>query len=209
MTPRISLVALLFASAFASLAACAHAQDYRHDNRYSQDYRTPPPAYVAQPAPPGPPPMLYQDNARVTRVAPRIEQVSMPQEECHMDVERVAPPPQTAQGQNIGGAIIGGIAGGLLGNQVGGGNGRTAATAIGAVGGALVGQNVAGNMNGNQMPPGPTERQVRRCSVVNRLVERNAGYDITYVYNGRTFNTVMPSDPGTSLRVNVSVSPAY
>jgi uncharacterized protein YcfJ len=209
MTPRISLIALLLASAFSSLAVCAQAQDYRYDNRYSQDYRTPPPAYVAQPAPAGPPPMVFQDNARVTRVTPRIEQVSMPQEECHMEVERVAPPPQSAQGQNIGGAIIGGIAGGLLGNQVGGGNGRTAATAIGAVGGALVGQNVAGNMNGSQLPPGPIERQVRRCNVVNRTVERNAGYDISYVYNGRTFNTVMPGDPGTSLRVNVSVSPAY
>jgi uncharacterized protein YcfJ len=64
-------------------------------------------------------------------------------------------------------------------------------------------------MNGSQLPSGPIERQVRRCNVVNRTVERNAGYDISYVYNGRTFNTVMPSDPGTSLRLNVSVSPAY
>lgn len=209
MTPRFSLAALLLAIAVSGIAQSAHAQDYRYDNRYSQDYRTPPPAYVAPPAPVGPPPMVFQDNARVTRVTPRIEQVSMPQEECHMEVERMAPPPQTAQGQNIGGAIIGGIAGGLLGSQVGGGNGRNAATAIGAVGGALVGQNVAGNMNANQMPPGPIDRQVRRCSVVNRIVERNAGYDITYVYNGRTYNTVMATDPGTSLRVNVSVSPAY
>ena len=196
---------------FAALALCAMpalAQDYRYDNRYPQEYRSPPPAYLP-PALPGLPPAVFQDNARVVRVTPRIEQVSAPQEECYMDVERSAPPPQSAQGQNLGGAIIGGIAGGLLGNQVGGGNGRAAATAIGAVGGALVGQNVAGNMNGGPMPPGPIERQVRRCSVVNRVVERNAGYDVSYVYNGHTYSTVMASDPGTSLRVNVSVSPAY
>jgi uncharacterized protein YcfJ len=202
--PLPALFAALTLSALPALA-----QDYRYDNRYPQDYRSPPPAYLAPPAPPGPPPAVFQDNARVVRVTPRIEQVSAPQEECHMDVERVAPPPQGAQGQNLGGAIIGGIAGGLLGNQVGGGNGRAAATAIGAVGGALVGQNVAGAMNGSQMPPGPVERQVRRCSVVNRVVERNAGYDVSYIYNGHTYSTVMASDPGTSLRVNVSVSPAY
>lgn len=210
MTRRTSLAALLLAGASFAVVS-AQAQDYRYDNRYDNrynpDYRTPP-AYAAQPAPVSPPPVVYQDNARVTRVTPRIEQVSMPQEECYMDVERMAPP-QNAQGQNIGGAIIGGIAGGLLGNQVGGGNGRAAATAIGAVGGALVGQNVAGSMNNSQLPPGPIERQVRRCNVVNRVVERNAGYDVSYVYNGRTFNTVMSADPGTSLRVNVSVSPAY
>ena len=209
MPYRMPLPALLLA-ALALSAVPALAQDYRYDNRYDnrypQDFRSPPPAYAA---PPGPPPAVFQDSARVVRVTPRIEQVSAPQEECHMDVERVAPPPQGAQGQHLGGAIIGGIAGGLLGNQVGGGNGRAAATAIGAVGGALVGQNVAGSMNGSQMPPGPVERQVRRCSVVNRVVERNAGYDVSYVYNGHTYSTVMANDPGTSLRVNVSVSPAY
>ena len=126
-----------------------------------------------------------------------------------MEVERVAPVQANTQGRSLGGAIIGGIAGGILGNQVGGGNGRTAATAIGAVGGALVGDNVASNMNGNQVPPGPIERQVRRCNVVNRVVERNAGYDVSYSYNGRNYTTVMPNDPGTSLRVNVSVTPVY
>lgn len=67
---------------------------------------------------------------------------------------------------------------------------RTAATAIGAVGGALVGESV-----------------VCRCSVVNRVIERNAGYDVSYSYNGRTYNAVMPNDPGTRLRVNVAVTP--
>jgi len=191
------------------LAAPSFAQDYRYDNRYNQDYRA-----QTQPDPraylPAPAPVVYQDNARVMRVSPRIEQVSSPQEECHMEVERVAPVQANAQGRSLGGALIGGIAGGILGNQVGGGNGRAVATAVGAVGGALVGDNVAGNMNnGNQVPPGPVERQVRRCNVVNRMVERNAGYDVSYTYNGRSYTTLMPNDPGTSLRVNVSVTPVY
>ncbi|MET0962688.1 MAG: glycine zipper 2TM domain-containing protein [Noviherbaspirillum sp.] len=204
------LAALLVASAAtAAMSLPVLAQDYRNENRYNQDYRAAPPAYAPPPAPMAPmapQPAVFQDNARVLRVSPRIEQVSSPQEECYMDVERVAPVQSNNQGRSLGGAIVGGIAGGILGNQVGGGSGRTAATAIGAVGGALVGENVGSSMNNNQMA-GPIDRQVRRCNVVNRMVERNAGFDVSYTYNGRTYNTVMPADPGASLRVNVSITP--
>ena len=124
-----------------------------------------------------------------------------------MEIERVAPAQNAQQGRSLGGAIVGGLAGGILGNQVGGGNGRTAATAIGAVGGALVGDRVGGSMDNNQAQYGPVDRQVRRCSVVNRMVERNAGFDVSYSYNGHTYNTVMPNDPGANLRVNVAITP--
>jgi uncharacterized protein YcfJ len=201
------LAALLIVSAAtATLSLPVVAQDYRYENRNNQDYRAAPPSYAPQPAPMASPPAVFQDNARVLRVTPRIEQVNSPQEECYMDIERVAPVQSNGQGRSLGGAIVGGIAGGILGNQVGGGSGRTAATAIGAVGGALVGENVGSSMNNNQMS-GPIDRQVRRCNVVNRVVERNAGYDVSYTYNGRTYNTVMPADPGASLRVNVSITP--
>ena len=205
-------IALLFAGASALASLSAAAQDYRYDQRANPDYRYQAPAY----APPAPPPMqpapmaapaVFQDNARVLRVSPRIEQVSSPQEECRMEIERVAPAQNAGQGRSLGGALVGGLAGGILGNQVGGGSGRTAATALGAVGGALVGESVGSSMNNNQAQYGPVEREVRRCNVVNRVIERNAGYDVSYSYNGRTYNAVMPNDPGTSLRVNVAVTP--
>src|SRR5512133_655084 len=129
-------IALLFAGAAAIPSLSASAQDSRYDPRYNQDYRNPPPM---QPAPMASPAAVFQDNARVLRVAPRVEQVSSPQEECYMEVEPGAPPQTAGQRRSLGGAIVGGLAGGILGNQVGGGNGRPAATAIGAVGGALVG----------------------------------------------------------------------
>lgn len=197
---------LLFAGAAILPYLSASAQDSRYDPRYSHDYRNQAPAY-APPVPMASPAAVFQDNARVLRVSPRIEQVSSPQEECRMEIERVAPAQNAGQGRSLGGAIVGGLAGGILGNQVGGGNGRTAATAIGAVGGALVGDSVGSSMNNNQAQYGPVDRQVRRCTVVNRMVERNAGYDVSYTYNGRTYNTVMPNDPGASLRVNVAITP--
>jgi uncharacterized protein YcfJ len=195
--------AALIGAAISSILLCGPAvgQDYRYaqDYRYGQDARRDAPAYA--------PPAVYQDTARVTRVTPRYEQVQMPQEECRMEVEQVQAAPQPQQ-RNLAGVLIGGVAGGILGNQVGGGNGRAAATAIGAVGGALVGDSMANNANAG-VPPGPIERQVRRCHTVNRSVERAAGYDVSYQYNGRNYSTVMQNDPGASLRVNVSVTPAY
>lgn len=199
-------IALLLSSATAMFSLSASAQDSRYDPRYQQDYRNPPPAYAPPPVPMAVPAAVFQDNARVLRVTPRLEQVSSPQEECRMEIERVSPPQNAGQGHSLGGAIVGGLAGGILGNQVGGGSGRTAATALGAVGGALVGDRVGGNLD-NQAQYGPVERQVQRCTVVNRVIERNAGYDVSYTYNGRTYNTVMPNDPGTNLRVNVAITP--
>jgi uncharacterized protein YcfJ len=199
-------IALLSASATAMFSLSASAQDSRYDPRYQQDYRNPPPAYAPPPVPMAVPAAVFQDNARVLRVLPRLEQVSSPQEECRMEIERVAPPQNAGQAHSLGGAIVGGLAGGILGNQVGGGSGRTAATALGAVGGALVGDRVGGSLD-NQAQYGPVERQVQRCTVVNRVIERNAGYDVSYTYNGRTYNTVMPNDPGANLRVNVAITP--
>lgn len=201
---RMPLLGLFAAGAPSALPALA--QDAPYGNRSLRDAPLLPPAHMATR---GPLPVVFQDNARVVQVTSRIEQVSMLQEECYTNVERLVPSPQCGQGQNIGGAIIGGIAGSLLDNQIGGGNGRAAATAIGAVGGALVSQNVASTMKGAQVPPWPVDRQVRRCSMANRAVERNACDDVNFIYNSRTYETVQAEDLGPSLRVNVTVNPSY
>ncbi len=184
-----------------SVPMVSFAQDYRNDPR-NDNYRVPAP--VAAPMP-----SSFQDSARVTRSLPRYERVNIPEEQCRMETERVDGGNNGAgtQGRSIGGSIIGGIAGAVLGNQVGGGNGRTVATAAGAIGGAMIGDRVGSNMEANQGYQGPSERQVRRCTTFNRTEERIAGYDVTYQYQGRSYTTVMPNNPGNNVRVNVSVTP--
>ena len=93
-------IALLFASASAVFSLSATAQDQRYDPRYNQDYRNPPPAYAPPPVPMAVPATVFQDNARVLRVSPRVEQVSSPQEECHMEIERGAPVQSGGQGRS-------------------------------------------------------------------------------------------------------------
>lgn len=202
------LIASLLAAAVAphvSFAAGRYGEDVMVAQNNYNEYRDDRYEGNRPPPPPSGAPAVFSDNARVVRVMPRIEQVTMPQEECRNEVETVQNPNGSGN-RGLGGALIGGIAGGILGNQVGGGSGRTAATAIGAIGGALAGENVANN---TAPPQGYSQREVRRCHTVNRVVERNNGYDVTYQYQGRNYSTVMANSPGNSIRVNVSVTPAY
>ncbi|MDY7575562.1 glycine zipper 2TM domain-containing protein [Actimicrobium sp. CCI2.3] len=138
----------------------------------------------------------FEDTARVVRVVPQVEQFNQPQQECHNEYVQ-----GQRQERNIGGSILGGLAGGLLGNQVGGGSGRTAATAAGAIAGAIVGDRVE---NTNQQP---SEQVVRQCRTVDNWQSRTNGYAVTYEYNGRTYTSVMPYDPGERLRLRVSLNP--
>jgi uncharacterized protein YcfJ len=143
----------------------------------------------------------YEDYARVISVSPQVEQVNQPRQECHTEYVQVQRQPQS---RGVGGSILGGVAGGILGNQVGGGNGRTVATAAGAIAGAIVGD----RMENNSQQGGMVEQQpVERCRTVEYWTTRNNGYAVTYEYQGRTYTSVLPYDPGKRLRVNVAVTP--
>ena len=141
----------------------------------------------------------FYDAARVRSVEPQYEQVSVPREQCGVQWVNEQRPVNTGRpGTSIGGAIIGGVAGGILGNQVGKGSGRDAATAVGAAVGALAGNQIGAN-NG---------RPVQQCHTVQEVQQRINGYRVAYDYRGQTYYTVMPNDPGPSLRVRVAVDPA-
>lgn len=145
----------------------------------------------------------FDDSGRVLSVAPQVEQFNQPRQECHTEYVQVQRAPQ--QQRSVGGSIIGGIAGGLLGNQVGGGNGRTAATAAGAIAGAIAGDRI--DNNGQQFQQAPGEEAVQRCRTVDHWENRTNGYNVTYEYHGRTFNSVLPYDPGQRVRLHVAVTP--
>ncbi|TFW30502.1 glycine zipper 2TM domain-containing protein [Massilia horti] len=143
----------------------------------------------------------FEDYARVVRVQPRVEQVRVPRQECRTDYVQV--PVQQQRG--AGGSVIGGIAGALLGSQVGGGNGKVAAAAAGAIAGAVVGDRMEND--GRNTAPGVQEQAVRQCRTVESIENRNAGYEVTYEYRGRSYTEVMSRDPGDRLRLQVSFQP--
>jgi uncharacterized protein YcfJ len=51
-------------------------------------------------------------------------------------------------------------------------------------------------------------RQVTACRTVNDMQSRITGYRVTYHYRGQTFTIMLPTEPGPTLRVRVSIDPA-
>jgi uncharacterized protein YcfJ len=156
------------------------------------------------------------DWARVVRVDPIIETYEEPvsRNVCWDEpVEYVEPRYAYRQGggDGTGGALLGAIIGGALGNQVGKGDGRDAATIAGAVIGGSVGYNRA--TRGGYQQVGQTVRRgsERVCDtrVDYRRREQVTGYDVTYEYLGRTYQTQTAAHPGDRIRVAVSVEPVF
>jgi uncharacterized protein YcfJ len=96
------------------------------------------------------------------------------------------------------GAVVGGVAGALLGSQIGGGTGNKAATAVGGIAGVVIGDRVAN-------PDQPRTEQVERCRQAESSREVIKGYNVTYRYNGQDITTTLPYQPGSTIRVGVSV----
>ncbi len=102
------------------------------------------------------------------------------------------------------GAIIGAIAGGAIGNQVGKGDGRGASTVAGALIGGLIGQSVDRDTRGGY------ERHYVECrSDYGYNRGRDVDYRVTYRYRGRVYSTIMPYNPGNSVRVRIDMRPQY
>jgi len=142
----------------------------------------------------------YIDTARVISVTPQTERINVPQQECRTEYQQQS---YSQGGSSITGALIGGIAGGLLGNTVGKGSGRVAAAAVGAGVGAIAGDRIANSRQNVVTRTVP----VKTCYQVDQWQTVNAGYFVTYEYNGRTYNTVTTEHPGRYVDVSVAVAP--
>ncbi|XAH22400.1 glycine zipper 2TM domain-containing protein [Xylophilus sp. GW821-FHT01B05] len=134
-----------------------------------------------------------REMGRVLNTTPVVQQVAVPQQYCGTQ-------PMLTQSQPSGaGAVIGAVAGGVLGNAIGHGSGRAAATALGVFGGAVMGNQVEAN--------GSTRVQnVQNCVTQTAYENRTVGYDVTYEYAGRRYNTRMASDPGQWVPVQVGAA---
>jgi len=130
------------------------------------------------------------------------ETVSTPTQSCW--TESVQPSAPAPQQHDYLGAIVGGVAGGLLGSRFGEGNGRVAGAAVGAGVGTIVGDRLD-NRDSSSAPAAPTS--VQHCHQVDHFETRTTSYEVTYEYDGRRFVTRLPYNPGSQLRLQVSVTP--
>ena len=131
-----------------------------------------------------------------------------------------------------GAVIVGSLVGGAVGNRLTR-DGSRGARAAGTVAGALVGAGAARELargherrrHGPGRPyrapvhgHGPVyghdrghDRGRERCVrvVETRTERRLVHYDVTYLFRGRTFRARRDRDPGATIEIDVSVSPAY
>jgi uncharacterized protein YcfJ len=152
------------------------------------------------------------DYARVVDVQPLTTRVrvSVPQRECWDETRYDDRGYNNGPNSRAGSTLLGAAIGAVIGHQIGHGDGRRAATVGGAVIGAAIGGNQADRRNSRYGAPPPREYTTQRCETRYRdsYEERNDGYRVTYIYNGRRQVTTLPYRPGDRIRVRVDVSPA-
>ncbi|HEX4911674.1 MAG TPA: glycine zipper 2TM domain-containing protein [Permianibacter sp.] len=129
----------------------------------------------------------------------RTVRVSEPREVCE-DV----PVEYHRERRSGGGAALGALIGAVVGHHAGRHSDHEAA---GTVIGAVVGSQIGRDVSPRQVT---VERDWQtRCRTIDSSYteERIVGYRVVYRYDGRTYETELPHDPGRSLRVQVDVRP--
>lgn len=182
---RLRILSVLCSAGLMAVAGSVGAQSYRGGSDY--------------------------DYAEVVRVDPIIESTSRPvyRDECWDEpVTYREPSRYVRHGGPRTPAVLGGILGGVVGNQFGGGRGRDAATAAGAI----LGYSMVRDAQGGHYEGGRTYTSYERRCTQRTDYQRDdhvTGYDVTYRYQGRIYNTITDYPPGDRLRVRVDVSPVH
>ena len=143
-----------------------------------------------------PSPAVTTVNAKVISATPVVAQVAVPTQTCYDEVQATAPRSTGA------GAILGAIAGAAVGNAVGKGAGNAIATGVGLMGGAVLGNHI--ETDGR---PGGTQT-VRRCGQQTSYQNQVVAYDVVYELHGQQYSTQMDREPGRTIPVQLTVTPA-
>jgi uncharacterized protein YcfJ len=179
----------------------------------------------------------FSDVAQVVSAQPIYERVSTPRQECFNETisvdrrtpsagyqdARYAPAPAYERSERSVGAgtVIGAIIGGVVGHQFGNSSrGRDHGTVAGVIGGGIIGNLIENSPSANAAPASvnydpqparvdytPETRTVQRCQTVQDSREQVTGYNVTYRYNGRDYQTRMAYDPGQTINVRVNLAP--
>jgi uncharacterized protein YcfJ len=113
------------------------------------------------------------------------------------------------QAGNPGGALLGGILGGIIGNRFGRGHGREATTAAGIFIGSAIGSSARpSGYYSNNGRYGHANRRACYTQREYRTEQRITGYDVSYEYDGRIYQTRMQNHPGDRVKVRVDVEVA-
>lgn len=155
----------------------------------------------------------YEDYAKVKSVTPEYESVNHPRQVCSDEyIQGGGHRHEPAYSErSYTGTVLGGITGALIGSRFGKGNGNSGAIAAGAIAGAVIGDKMQYDQRRTSYEDDSHDRRgrvVQRCRSEDNWEKRLTGYRVVYEYAGRSYTTMMTSEPGHTIPVRVSVVPA-
>lgn len=140
----------------------------------------------------------YGDYGRVVNARPIYRQVAVEVPRQYCGVRTVAREEYRRDGDSFAGTVVGGLVGAAIGHEIG--NGRGGATAVGGLIGASI---------GNDASRGRTVRyrdeEVCRTEYRTEYEQRIVGYDVSYSYQGRVYQTRTDRHPGDRIALDVAV----
>jgi uncharacterized protein YcfJ len=199
MNTRPFLRAFITAGIGLIISGCASA-DHGH-KRYARDYSYAGYGYVDERYDSYSERGSYGDYGRVLDARPLYRQVAIevPHESCR--VETIAREERRRGGDSFGGTLVGGLVGAAIGHELG--HGRGAATAVGGVIGASIGNDAARGSRAVSY----RDQEVCRQSYHTEYEQRIVGYDVSYSYQGRIYQTRTDRHPGERIALDVAVRP--
>lgn len=143
----------------------------------------------------------YNDYGRVVSARPIYQRVAIdvPRESCH--VQTYARESRRG-GDSFAGTVVGGLVGAAIGHEIG--HGRGGATAVGGLIGASI-----GNDAGKQRVVSYRDEEVCNTRYRTEYEQQLVGYDVSYSYLGRIYQTRTDRHPGDRIVVDVNVRPNY
>lgn len=139
----------------------------------------------------------YDDYGRVLSARPiyRRVAVDVPRESCQVETYRRE---TRSGGDSFAGTVVGGLIGAAVGHEVG--NGRGGATAVGG----LIGASIGNDANKRRVVSYQDE-EVCRTHYSTEYEQQLVGYDVSYSYLGRIYQTRTDRHPGDRIAVAVNV----
>ncbi len=158
---------------------------------------------------------VQYEQAKVLDAQPITAIIRTPQEQqvCReQSVQRRVP-----EHRSPGPAIFGAILGGLIGNKLGKGHGRGhryghghGNRAAATVAGAAIGGAIGTHVQNDKYPPKYYSTIEQDCYQETRWLEeeRVVAWDVTWLYEGKTYHSRMDNPPGETIPVRINVEPA-
>lgn len=184
----LSFMRVLFIVSVGTLAANSALADHKHRHKHHGHHYYQEVTYYE--------PQSYGGYGRVLDAQPIYQRVmvEVPRESCR--VETYAHEERRRGGDSFGGTVVGGLVGAAIGHELG--HGRGGATAVGGLIGASIGNDVS---KGSRRTVSYRDQEVCNTQYRTAYEQRLIGYDVSYTYHGRVYQTRTERHPGDRIVV--------